>query len=128
MAQLFKMGAYDLTEHIVVPTYKVNEQPEYEEWKDANYTLHREIVRTKVQGSFTVQFSSPNEYEDFLRILDNNTLTDGSTHASVYVHNKAHDNQGMVKDCYVFVDFDPPDSYPIMGSEDSSFEISISER
>lgn len=128
MAQLFKMGEYDLTEHIVVPTYKVNDLPEYEEWKDANYTVHREIARVKAQGSFTVRFSSVSEYEEFLQTVENNTSTDGSTHAMVYVHNKAHDNSGMIRNCYVFMDFDPADTYPVIGSDDSEFEITITER
>ena len=128
MAQLFKMGAYDLTEHIVVPTYKVNEQPAYEEWKDANYTIHREITRTKVQGSFTVQFSSLIEFEEFLNAYESNTVQDGSTHATVYSHNKVNDQQGMTKTTYVFMDFDPADTLPVIGSEDSGFEITISER
>lgn len=128
MERLFKMGAYDLTEHIVVPTYKVNEQPEYEEWKDANYTVHREIVRTKVQGDFTVNFSSVSEYEEFLQAVEDNTVEDGSTHATVYLHNKAHDDQGITKTCYVFIDFDPADTFPVLGTEDSGFDITISER
>lgn len=128
MAQLFKMGAYDLTEHIVVPTYKVNDLPEYEEWKDANYTIHREIVRTKIQGSFTVKFSSLSEYEEFLQAVENNTVDDGSTSATVYSHNKVHDDQGIVRTTYVFMDFDPVDALPVQGSDDSSFEITITER
>lgn len=128
MERLFKMGVYDLTEHIVVPTYKVNEQPEYEEWKDANYTVHREIVRTKVKGSFSVVFSSLSEYEEFLQAVEDHTIEDGSTQVTVYLHNKAHDDQGITKQAYLFIDFDPQDALPIMGSEDSEFEITVSER
>ena len=123
--RLFKMGDYDLTERITLPSYKVNGINQYEEWKDADYTLHREITRNQIKGTFTVKFYSVDEYEEFLEALADATQEDGSVEAEVYMHNLR-----QVRSTYVFLEFDPKNTLPNinMGKDYDGFDITITER
>lgn len=123
--RLFKMGDYDLTERITLPSYKVNGINQYEEWKDADYTLHREITRNQIKGTFTVKFYSVDEYEEFLEALADATQEDGSVEAEVYMHNLR-----QVRDTYVFLEFDPKNTLPNinMGKDYDGFDITVTER
>ncbi len=122
--ELFKMGEYDLTPHIVVPTYKVNNLPKYEDWVDANYVTHREVVRHCLNGSFTVKFWSIAEYEEFLDAVDSTLMTDGSHHVFAY-DGIDKTNQTLVSK-YLFIEFDPEQVLPVIGTEeDDGFEVTI---
>ena len=123
--RLFKMGDYDLTERITLPSYKVNGINQYEEWKDADYTLHREITRNQIKGTFTVKFYSVDEYEEFLEALADATQEDGSVEAEVYMHNLR-----QVRSTYVFLEFDPKNTLPNinMGKDYDGFDITVTER
>lgn len=123
---LFKInnGGDDITTHIVAPTYKVNEQPVYEEWTDSNYTLHREVVRRKVQGTFTVKFDVASEMNSFINQLRTIQNSDGSVPVLIYVHNLR-----QVKEKNVFVECDPANTIPLLNHEqDEGFEVTITER
>lgn len=125
--ELFKMGEYDLTPHIVVPTYKVNNLPKYEDWVDANYVTHREVVRHCLSGSFTVKFWSIDEYDEFLEAVDATAMIDNSHHVTAYAANE--DSAQTMKSAYVFIDFDPEQVLPVIGTEDDDgFEVTITER
>lgn len=122
--ELFKIGSLDITRHITVPSYKVNMIPKYTEWTDSNYTVHRDINRQRVEGNFTVKFFNIEDYEAFIRAIRDNTSTDGSTFVTVYTQNTR-----TTKQTYVFIDYDPKNSLPIIGrSDDDGFDVSISER
>lgn len=64
--------AYDFTPHIVVPTYNVRTQPEWYEWTDGNFAVHRELKRLTTSGSFTLYYDDPDELNEMLEILRNN--------------------------------------------------------
>lgn len=88
MLQLFSMGGVNYSTHILNNSYKVNEVDEFEEWTDANYVKHRYAGRTKVKGSFEMQFLKKSEYEAFISALSTNRLTGGTYIASLFVNNK----------------------------------------
>ena len=125
--ELFKIGDYDVTPHIVVPTYKINKLPKYEDWEDANYTIHREVVRHTVSGTFTVKFYSIEEYEAFIDAVDSTLMNDGSHHIYAYVANDKT-NQSL-QSAYAFIEFEPEEFLPIIGSDDDDgIEVTITER
>lgn len=128
MADLFKVGAtlaLNYTNHILVPTYKVNRFPVYYEWTDANHTLHKEIIRWKVQGSFTMKFDDPDEFDTFLLITSTSGInTDGTVHASLYANNAVKEFEGDY-----FISYDPSNIKPLMGvSSYDGFEVTIEEK
>ena len=124
--QLFKIGAnYDLTNRITVPSYKVNDNPEYQEFKDANFTLHRRVVREqKLSGDFTVKFYSLGEYSNFLSAINENKLMDGSVYCIAYANNKL-----ATRAAYLYLDFEPVNNLPLFEKEDyEGFTIKVTER
>lgn len=122
--ELFKIGDKDLTKHIMVPTYKINSQPDYYEWTDANYTKHRDIRRRVISGSFTVKFVEQTDYYDFITLINENTEADGSTPVSLYVN-----NLNKVSNTKVFITIDPENTLPLYGKRSyDGFEVTIEER
>lgn len=122
--RLFVIGTTDLTNRIVVPTYKVNRQPSYNEWTDANHQKHRDILRFVINGTFTVKFAVKEDYYNFIDLIQKNTGTDGSTPVSLYVN-----NCNQVFTTNVFITFDPENTLPYYGVKSyDGFEVTIEER
>lgn len=129
---LFKIGSVDYTQNITVPSFKVNMLPQYTEWTDANYTLHRTLKRYVVKGTFTMRFNSKEEYEAFIKNYKQYTMNDietkGSRDGSTYVTIYANNLMGT-KQTYVYIDIDPKNSIPVMGtSKDEGIEVTVTER
>lgn len=51
---LFVVSGKELSSLIVDGSYNIESLKEYEEWKDANYSLHRKYIRSRVEGSLQV--------------------------------------------------------------------------
>lgn len=64
--------ATDISQYINYTTYKVDSEPVYNEWIDANYTTHRDEVRRRIKGSFQLAFVTDTDYNAFLTLLNNN--------------------------------------------------------
>lgn len=121
---LFKMGDKNLTSNITVPSYKVNRQPSYNEWTDANHTRHRDIYRWVIRGTFTLLFVKQEDYFEFITLLETITEADGSTPVSIYVN-----NLNKVVDTKVFITIDPANTLPFYGARSyEGFEVTIEER
>lgn len=121
--ELFKMGDVDFTKCIRMGTYKVNSKDVYNEWVDGNYKTHRDIVRSKVKGTFSLYFTDASKEEEFFDILNSITGTGGQTPVSVYVN-----NHHEVRDVEVFIDIDPSNEKPYMGlNKYGGFELSLEE-
>ena len=67
--ELFTLGYKDYTRNILLPTYTINLEPVSETWTDANGRLHSTTFRTKISGSFTMQFDSLTDYYNFMQEL-----------------------------------------------------------
>ena len=126
---LFKMvhnnDMMDLTEHIVVPSYKVNNKPMYVEWSDGDHIMHRDVQRYFLEGTFTLFFNDTTEYTSFLDFY-NGAVVDGYVQAYVYGN-----NNHTLKLTNVFMDFhdDLADEMPFMGvKEIDGIEVTIRER
>lgn len=124
--QLFVVDGKDFTHHITVPSYKVNEEQEYEKWTDADYKQHREITRKKISGSFKVLYDVIEELDDFFDTIENlkTESDDGSIEMSVYIN-----NLHMVKVITGFISYTPANEKPFFQKEKvSGFEVKIEER
>lgn len=124
MSVLFKIGDNDYTNHITVPSYKVNREKEEEEWVDVTKTKHKEIVRTTVRGDFDIYFDDINELYAFLDDIENNTTTGNYVHAFVYEQKRRE----LVESDY-YIDFKLQNDKPYYGVKShSGFTVSIEER
>lgn len=114
----------DLTNLIVVPSYKVNLQDGYEEWIDNNKITHRDIVSKKAMGTFSIKFETIDQYQAFMLYMANNKKQNGSYDCSVYLNNMLTSiNTEM------YIDFEAPDIMPFIGIKDcEAIEITVEQR
>lgn len=130
---LFKLvngtSTLDLTNFIVVPTYKVNNKSVYEEWTDGNLITHRDEMRKRVEGSFTLMFTNISDLENFLDfyndVMNSSSRIDcGSIHAYVYMNNE---HNYALKEIYM--EFELTDDMPFYGVKElDGIEVTIKER
>lgn len=117
----------DYTSNITVPSYKVNEVDISDDWEDGNRKKHKNIVRTQVKGNFTMKFFDISSFNTFFETLNANKIATGDNSGAVlitaYIQNK-----NITKSFYAFIDADPADTLPLMGSADyEGFEVQIEE-
>ena len=67
---LVTLGNTDITQYINESSYIMSSEPVYNEWTDANYTTHRDEVRRRVKGSFTLAFVTDTDYNAFITALN----------------------------------------------------------
>lgn len=67
-----KLGNVDITKYINYTSYNIDSVPVTNEWTDANYLLHTDEVRRRVEGSFDLAFTSDADYNDFIALLNQN--------------------------------------------------------
>ena len=117
-------GVLDLTEHITVPSYKVNLLDGYEEWTDNNKVTHRDIVSKKAQGSFSVHFEYLEEYLTFIATMKELKKSNGAYDCSVYCNNTLE-----AYNIEMFVDFEPANVMPFIGAKEyDAIEITVNQR
>lgn len=124
--QLFVVDGKDFTNHITVPSYKVNKDDIYVEWEDAAYGKHKEVVRTKVKGNFKLLYDDIEELDDFFDTIEalKSESDDGSIEATLYL-NKLH----TVETVNVFIEYSPANEKPFFQKQKvSGFEVSVEER
>lgn len=117
----------DYTSNITVPSYKVNEVDISDDWEDGNKKKHKNIVRTQVKGNFTMKFFDILSFNAFFETLNANKVATGDNSGAVlitaYIQNK-----NITKSFYAFIDADPADTLPLMGSANyEGFEVQIEE-
>lgn len=74
----FKLGTYDLTPYLDINGFDINVVEEYQEWKDGNYRIHREVERSRRQGKIAVGFKTESDYNTFLTNLTSQKDTGGT--------------------------------------------------
>mgnify|MGYP003345139370 CR=1 FL=1 len=73
--ELFKIGDTDFTDYIIA--YNVDAQNAYKEWEDIFYNLHRDKVKTRITGSFTMSFANDEgAFRDFVELIEAATVGD----------------------------------------------------
>lgn len=82
--ELLILNDVDYTKHIVMNSYKVQREPVTKTWEDATYTMHADLLRWRLAGSFTIYFDDRTEFTDFLNTLNNLRGVDNYVPATVY--------------------------------------------
>ena len=123
--ELLIIGGKDFTKHIKVPSYKVNKEPVYEEWEDANYLKHREVTRHRIKGDFTMLFDEIDDLNEFYTTV--NTLREQYTSeiipVTVYVNN--YNIQAVINTA---LEFTPANEKPYFGRQNiSGFTVKVEE-
>ena len=116
----------DYTQHVKVPSYKINKTYSYKEWEDGNYKKHREITRTKVSGSFTLIYDEISDLDDFFDTVESlQAASDtGAIQMTLYLN-----NLHTVETVTAFIKYTPANERPLMYVGDlSSFEVTIEEQ
>lgn len=115
----------DLTRNIPTPEYNVQNIQNYVEWVDGNYSKHRHLTDTKVQGSFRLKFPTMGDYIRFVEFLkENESKEDGSIVCEAYCNNR-----NEVKRIHAFLDYEPQNELPLMADKDyEGFDVTIEER
>lgn len=123
--ELFMIAGTDFTKLITVPSYSVNREDIYQTWTDANHINHRYRTRTRVSGSFTVFFNTVEEYQLWLKTIEQNkNLAGYIENCKVYCN-----NTDTVETVNLFIDFNFSDILPVIGTAlNQTFSITISER
>ena len=85
---LASINGTDITQYVLSESYKINQKDEYNEWTDANRVNHRDIIRTRVEGAFELQFKIGDEipYNNFVALIKDNTVS-GVLPITVFVNN-----------------------------------------
>lgn len=122
--ELFKIGENDYTQHITVPSYKVNKKKVTKEWVDVQKTKHVDVERTRVEGTFSLLFDDIDELNNFLDDVENNTTNGNFIHAFAYANN----TRELVESDY-FIEFELQNDKPFFRIKaHDPFEIKIEER
>lgn len=123
---LFKIGELDITPFIVLNSYNISSQPEFDTWYDGNRLERRAIKRWKLKGSFEVKFFEQKDYQDFLHAIESQVELNSAS----YVRATVYDNKKRTtKEADVYIDYEPANLEPIAGHEDNEeTEITITER
>ncbi len=103
-------GVLDITENIIVPSYRVNLNDKYDEWKDNNKYTHRDITAKKIEGKFELLFNTEEEYFRFMAVTKESKKSNGSYDCSVYCNNTME-----VITCEMYIDFEPINIVPYIG-------------
>ena len=87
MFVLFKIGNDDYSTSIIEGSYKVYKEPVTFDWEDGNYVKHKEHLRDRTSGSFSMRFKSWTAYTTFLSKLE--AVRTGTKYAlTVFAQNK----------------------------------------
>lgn len=83
----FKIGNTDLSEFADIQNFNINQEDIYEEWTDGNWIFHREIVRTRISGSFKLGFRTETDWTAFLTLIAAEKTAAGYFPVTVHVNN-----------------------------------------
>lgn len=122
---LLIIGRKNATKHIVVGTYEVNEEDVYKDWTDGNLCKRREVVRTRVKGSFEVYFRSMDEYQQFVDAIESNRSEEGCVDCNIMANN----TDRYLTNRSLYFTLKPKRSRAITGKDYfPQFEVEVEER
>ena len=123
---LLVIANHNFTQHIKVPSWKVNKEPKYEEWTDANYLTHREITRYQVNGTFTLVYDDISDFWEFFDLVESIKASNplGVVAMRVYLN-----NTGTTETINAFITYTLPNEKPHMNiGQLAEFEVTIKEQ
>lgn len=83
----FQIGSTDLTAWEDIQNHAVNREDVYETWTDGDWTDHRVIVRTRINGTVKLGFSNAADYAAFTALLISARDPEGYYPVTVYCAN-----------------------------------------
>lgn len=95
---LFLIGTKNYSNNILNDTFSVHDEALFNEWTDGNYTTHRDYLRNKASGTFTMRFRKLSEYEEFVNRLGNKRTSGGYYVCTVHCN-----NTNTTKTCNLFI-------------------------
>lgn len=115
----------DLTRFIPMSKYTINNIRNYEEWKDSNYAIHRQLTDEKAVGDFTLRFPTINDYAQFVNFMTTHREnTTGAIKCLVWLN-----NEHRTKEINAFLDYEPQNDLPILADKKSDgFTVELQER
>lgn len=123
---LLVIGGINFTQHIKVPSYKVNKTEVFKEWENLNHVKRKDFERYKVMGSFTLLYDNETELNQFLDTVKNLKAQsrDSSIPITVYLN-----DQHTTATITAYVKYTLANEKPYFGrSKVSGFEVSIEEK
>ena len=90
---LFVLNGVDYTSNILNETYDVHKNDVSEEWTDADYVDHKETVRTRIEGTFTMRFRSLVQYEAFVQKIAESKASDQTFPCVIWANNTLDSNE-----------------------------------
>lgn len=99
---IFMINGADFTNNVVNGTYEINQEERFSEWEDANHRKHRSDYHTIVVGTVDLFFKKTDDYDNFVSILKNSSLSDGRCRILCSVN-----NTNSTLDGFAFVSFAP---------------------
>ena len=121
---MFILNDVNYTRHILMPTYKVQREAVTKEWEDATYTKHKDLLRWRLKGSFTIYFDDKTEFDEFMDNLNNLRGVDNYIPASLY-----DNDTRTLKESYYDITISLVNDLPYYGQKKhSGYEISIEEK
>lgn len=87
MIEFFKIGQNDLTPYMDYQKYSMNDVPVYQTWTDGNMIEHRNSIRTRIEGSFQLIYTSTADFNSFLTLMSSAIQSNGYYSVSAYVQN-----------------------------------------
>lgn len=87
MIEFFKIGLNDLTPYMDYQKYSMNNVPVYQTWTDGNVIEHRNSIRTRIEGSFQLIYTSTADFNSFLTLMSSAIQSNGYYSVSAYVQN-----------------------------------------
>ena len=119
-------STFDVTPHIVLNSYNVSSQANYETWTDGNQHERRGVKRRKLKGSFSLMFFDRTAYANFLNAIENGRETEFDYYTVNIYDNKARNYRSTVN---VYLDFELPNVEPSIGySFNEEIEVEVTER
>jgi len=83
----FKVGSKDLTEFVDIQNYDMQEADIYQTWTDGNWVDHREIVRTRIQGTVKLGIRNAEDFSAFVALMVSEKQEAGHYPVTAYVSN-----------------------------------------
>ena len=122
---VFKIGANDYSEKVILDTYQVNQTDIFTEWQDANGLYHHDVYRKRIMGQFEMQISKLTEYQDFIDDVRANMQNGGFVPCKIAVNNLNQENI----DADLFISYTPIASRNNNYTKAySSFTVTVEER
>lgn len=94
----FKIGNTDFSEHIDRQNYAVDNEEVTVPWTDINGTEHRDFVRTRLTGRFTLGYSDAAAFAAAVAAISAAKAANGYASCQVYANN---DGTTHTADCYL---------------------------